>query len=61
MNMLKKFWEEEEGMAVVELLLIIAVLIIIALLFKDAIVKWVTKTLENLFPTVEDNTNKTFN
>ena len=60
MNMLKRFWTEEEGMAVVEILLIIAVLIIIALLFKDAIVKWVTNTLEKLFPTVEDNTNKTF-
>ena len=61
MNMLKEFWAEEEGMAVVEILLIIAVLIIIALLFKNAIVEWVTTTLENLFPTVEDNSGNTFN
>ncbi|MBP3595444.1 MAG: holin, BlyA family protein [Lachnospiraceae bacterium] len=59
MNMLKEFWKEEDGFAVVELLLILAVLIIIALLFKDAIVKWVTETLENIFPSVKDNSNTT--
>lgn len=59
MNMLKEFWKEEDGFAVVELLLILAVLIIIALLFNDAIVKWVTETLENIFPSVKDNSNTT--
>jgi len=60
MNMLKEFWAEEDGVAVVEILLIMAVLIIIALLFKDKLTEWVTKTLENIFPTVEDNKGETF-
>ena len=49
MNMLKRFWEEEDGMEVVEMLLIIAVLIIIALLFKDAILSWVAKAAGDVF------------
>lgn len=48
--MLKKFWQEEEGMGVVEILLIIAVLIVIAILFRNAIIDWVKSMLATLFP-----------
>lgn len=49
MKMLKEFWSEEEGMAVVEILLILAVLIIIAILFRKTIIDWVNKMLGNVF------------
>ncbi|MDD6035295.1 MAG: Flp1 family type IVb pilin [Lachnospiraceae bacterium] len=48
--MLKRFWQEEDGMGVVEILLIIAVLIIIAILFRNVIIKWVKDVLAKLFP-----------
>lgn len=48
--MLKRYWQEEEGMGVVEILLIIAVLIIIALLFRNVIINWVKDVLAKLFP-----------
>lgn len=54
MNTLKEFWEEEDGIATVEILLILAVLIVIALIFKNAIVDWVTKTVEKLFGAAND-------
>ena len=56
--MLKRFWQEEEGMGVVEILLIIAVLIIIAILFRNTIIAWVKSVLENLFPKSGEVTNK---
>ena len=49
MKMLKEFWTEEEGMAVVEILLILAVLIIIAILFRKTIIDWVNEMLANVF------------
>jgi len=49
MKMLKEFWAEEEGMAVVEILLILAVLIIIAILFRKTIINWVEKMLDEVF------------
>ena len=49
MGMFKEFWEEEDGIATVEILLILAVLIIIAIIFRNAIIKWVKNILANLF------------
>ena len=49
MKMFKEFWEEEDGIATVEILLILAVLIIIAVIFRKAIIDWVKKTVESLF------------
>lgn len=56
--MLKKFWQEEEGMGVVEILLIIAVLIIIAILFRNTIINWVKDVLAKLFPDTGETTKK---
>lgn len=50
MNLLKKFWMEEDGITTIELLLILAVLIVIALLFKNTIVNWVKQVLNTIFP-----------
>ena len=57
MNTLKEFWEEEDGIAVVEILLILAVLIAIAIIFRKAIVDWVTKPVEKLFGSADDATD----
>lgn len=53
MNILKKFWMEEDGMGTVEIILIIAVLVIIALLFRNKIMEWVESMIEKLFPDAE--------
>ena len=58
MGMFKEFWEEEDGIATVEILLILAVLIIIAIIFRTAIIKWVKNILANLFPQEADITDK---
>lgn len=50
MSLLKKFWQEEEGITTVEILLILAVLVIIAVLFRNTIIKWVESILDNLLP-----------
>ena len=49
MNTLRQFWAEEDGIAVVEILLILAVLIVIAILFKNTIIEWVKAVLGDLF------------
>lgn len=54
MNTLKEFWEEEDGgITVVEILLILAVVIVIAVLFREAIVGWVQRTIKTLFEGTE--------
>jgi len=55
MNTLKEFWEEEDGITTVEILLILAVLIVIAILFRDAIVGWVQRTIKTVFEGTEPN------
>ena len=57
MSLLKKFWQEEEGITTVEILLILAVLVIIAVLFRNTIIKWVESILANLLPEQGDVTN----
>ncbi len=51
---IKNFWDDEEGLQTLELLLIIAVIVVIALMFRGQIVDWVkglfsfgTDTIEN--------------
>ena len=48
MNNVKRFIKEEEGMATVELVLIIVVLIAVVLIFKKAIIAFVTDILANI-------------
>ncbi|WP_188453568.1 Flp1 family type IVb pilin [Virgibacillus oceani] len=44
----KKFWNDEEGLETIEVLLILAVLVAIALLFKDRIESWANKLFDNI-------------
>lgn len=47
--MLKKFSKGEEGLGTVEIVVIIAVLVGIALIFRDAIIKFAVRIMENVF------------
>ena len=46
---LKRFWNEESGMGTVELVIIIGVLVAIALIFKDALIKFVNDLIAKFF------------
>lgn len=48
-DLVKRFLKEEDGLGTVEIVIIIAVLVGIALIFRDAIIKFVTGIMENVF------------
>lgn len=41
MEMLKRFWNEEDGFGTVELVILIGVLVAVALIFRKSIIKFV--------------------
>lgn len=51
MDLLKQFYEEEDGMGVVEIVMIIAALMCIALLFRKQITLFAKGIMENVFKT----------
>ncbi|MFS0723446.1 Flp1 family type IVb pilin [Paenibacillus sp. 1P07SE] len=52
----KQFWDEEDGIGTLEIVLIIAVVILIALLFKD----WIMELVERLLGQAEGKANEIF-
>ncbi|MBY0144972.1 Flp1 family type IVb pilin [Neobacillus niacini] len=46
-EMVKKFWNDEEGLGIVEILLILAVIIGLALIFRDQITSMVEKIFKS--------------
>lgn len=50
MDLLKSFYEEEDGMGTVELVMIIAALMCVALLFKTQLVDFVQRLFSIVFP-----------
>lgn len=48
-EMLARFIKEEDGIGTVEIVVIIAVLVGIALIFRDAIIKFVTDIMKGVF------------
>ncbi len=48
MNCLRNFWNDEEGMGVVEIVLIIIVLVGLVILFKDQITSLVSSILSKM-------------
>jgi Flp pilus assembly pilin Flp len=46
-EMVKKFWNDEEGLGIVEILLILAVIIGLALIFRDQITSLVEKIFKS--------------
>lgn len=53
MTELKEFWQEEDGVAVVEIVLILLVLIALVLIFKEQI----TKVLKSLMSKVSSQSD----
>lgn len=49
MDMLKRFYEEEDGMGVIEIVMIIGALMCIALMFRETITEFVKKLMEDVF------------
>ncbi len=45
---LKNFWNDEEGLETIEILLILSVLIVIAIMFKDKIMEWANKLFNDI-------------
>jgi len=52
---LKQFWNEEEAMGTVEIVIIIAVLVGIALIFRDAIIRFAQSVMSTIFSSDEIN------
>lgn len=50
MELLRQFYEEEDGMGVVEIVMIIAALMCIALLFRKQIVDFAKDLMKAVFP-----------
>ena len=50
MEVLRKFYEEEDGRGTIEIVMIIAALMCIALLFRQTIVDFAKKLMEKVFP-----------
>lgn len=44
----KNFWNDEEGLGTLEIILIAAVLVTVALLFREKLTEWVTDILDNI-------------
>lgn len=42
----KDFWNDEDGLGTLEILLIIAVLVVVALMFRERIMGWVESLLD---------------
>ena len=53
-EMLVRFWREEDGVGVVELILILVVLIALVLIFKERL----TALVEDIFDKIVKNSNK---
>ena len=48
MELLKQFYEEEDGMGVIEIVMIIAALMCVALIFKDTLIAFVKDLLQRV-------------
>lgn len=46
-SLMQKFWEEEDGLGTLEILLILAVLVIVAIAFRKWIMKWVKSLFDS--------------
>ena len=55
MEVLKKFYEEEEGLEVVEMVVLMAVLVGAALIFKKQVIGFVTSMLDKILTKNENN------
>lgn len=54
MELLKNFYEEEEGLGTVEMVVLLAVLVSIALIFRKTVTTFVTGSLQKIFNGAEN-------
>ena len=47
-NGIQNFWNDEEGLGTLEIILIAAVLVAVALTFRKRITEWVNQLLDNI-------------
>lgn len=47
----KRFWQEEDGVEVIELVVIVAILMAVALIFRTGISEFVERLMSELFKT----------
>ena len=52
MNMIRKFWKDEDGIGVVEIVLILVILVALIVIFKDKI----TSIISSAFSQIDDGT-----
>ena len=50
MNMIRKFWKDEDGIGVVEIVLILVILVALIVIFKDKI----TSIISSAFSQIDD-------
>lgn len=48
-EMLRRFWQEEEGMGTVEIVIIIGILVAVALIFRKALLSFVNQLMGKFF------------
>lgn len=48
-EMLRRFWQEEEGMGTVEIVIIIGILVAVALIFRKALLGFVDQLMDKFF------------
>ena len=51
----KRFWNEEEGLGTVEMVLLLAALVSIAIMLRMGLLNFMTETLSNIFNPAKDN------
>lgn len=52
---LKKFWQEEDGMGTVEIVLIIAVLVALVIIFRKSIIDFMNSATKSVFQAASEN------
>ena len=52
---LKKFWQEEDGMGTVEIVLIIAVLVALVIIFRKSIIDFMNSATKSVFKEASEN------
>lgn len=55
MKFFKDFWQEEEAMGTIEIVIIIAVLVALAILFKEQLNKFANSLMDNAFDAEKGN------
>lgn len=53
-KLLKRFWQEDDGVGTVEILLILAVLVAIAVVFRNQVYNWVQTLMDRGNKSVND-------